>query len=221
MLSEHIGGENIPALSIPVLSEKENMVLKVLAERGPLSGYDFHLGGRRIRGNRKALMSSGFWLKVLERLGPDGFNLICQVELRGRPRQGESKRRKKLFWLTGLGLIYVLAEAADVNPKKVLENAQRVYGKQSLETLLVRLRILVGSEIFKLCSVMLFNHGLSEENIANAALMSILYVKKFSHIDAQTLNQKLNRLLEDYPEIRELKKRWIAEAKQSVLSLED
>lgn len=214
MSSEHISSKNMP-----VLSPSEKMVLETLAERGPLSGYDFHLGGKPIRGSRKALMSSGYWQKVLQRLGPEGFNLMCPVELHGRPRQGESKRRKKLFWLTGLGLIYVLAEG--VSPRKVLEHAQRVYGKQSLETLLVRLRILVGGEIFKLCSVMIFEHGLNEENVATAVAMSILYAKKYSHIDAQTLNRKLNRLLEDYPEVREMKKQWMAEVKRSVLSLED
>lgn len=219
MDGKHILSEYMDSPIWPVLSPTEWMVLEALARNGPLSGYDFHLGGRRQRGNRKALMSSGYWLKVLKRLGPEGFKLICKVGLRGRLKEGTSKRRKNLFWLSDRGLALVLAEG--VPAETVLGHAERVYGKNSLEALLVRLRMLLGVEIFRLCHRLILEHGLNADTILTAAGISLLQAAKFRHMKPQDFNRRINQLLEPYPEIREEVKSRIADLKRGVLSLEE
>ena len=103
------------------LTELEKKVILTLAQRGPMSGYDFHLGGKRKRGNRKALMSSGYWQKIKASLGPEGKGLIDRVHVkrtksRNEPRD-ERGRRKDLYWLTFKGLILALRMGA-IEPKR-------------------------------------------------------------------------------------------------------
>jgi len=108
------------------LTELEKKVILTLSERGPMSGYDFHLGGKRQRGPRKALMSSGSWNEIKKSLGPKGLRLIEPVKLRGSYSEDERGRRKDLYWLTVDGIFLALAYGA--NPEVLREHYQKVYG---------------------------------------------------------------------------------------------
>ncbi len=219
MAGDDVAGEHVLSEYMPVLSPSEWRVLKVLAENGPLSGYDFHLGGKRVRGSRRALMSSGYWIKVLKKLGPEGYGLIQPVELRGRPREGAVKRRKRLFWLSDRGLALVLAE--NVNPKVVLGHVERVYGENSLQALFVKLRAFLGVEVYRLYYRHVFERGLNEDTLMTVVGIALLQTDRFKRENPQRLNQRLNRLLEPYPELLRAKKQFISEVKRRLLSLEE
>lgn len=106
-------------ISILALTNLERKVISVLAERGPQSGYDFHLAGRRKRGSRKAIMSSGYWLTVKKSLGPEGKKLIHAIIHRGRPPKvnyGVGRRRQP-YGLTFYGLLYAIGEGL-IQPMK-------------------------------------------------------------------------------------------------------
>jgi hypothetical protein len=108
------------------LSGMEVKTLLTLAKCGPLSGYDFHLGGKPQRGERKALMASSTWEEVKKHLGPQGLNLIQRVETRGRPKANRLGRRKKLWWLTEEGILQALTYGA--NSKKLKTYTKKIYG---------------------------------------------------------------------------------------------
>lgn len=102
------------------LTKLEKEVLKKLALEGPLSGYDFHTGGKDRLG-RKRLMSPGHWETIKKKLGPKGKNLIEVLKgenvreewlsnktediEKGRGHEKKKKRKKKLYWLTMGGLL--------------------------------------------------------------------------------------------------------------------
>lgn len=108
---EYMGSEYI--------SEMEKEVVLRLAENGPMCGYDFHLAGKRERGKRRALMSSGHWVKVRKRLGSQGLGLIDSVSIKRRHSEDQRGRRKDLLWLTYEGIKSSLIEGA--NPRRLLE----------------------------------------------------------------------------------------------------
>ena len=111
---------------IETLSELEKVVIVALAEKGPMTGYDFHLGGKRQRGSRKAIMSSGYWLKVREHLGAD-LGFIKRVNLRRHKANDRRGRRKDLYWLTEEGIISAALNHASL--RRLRQNTRRVYGK--------------------------------------------------------------------------------------------
>jgi hypothetical protein len=119
MDNEHIG-----------LTEMDRKVILNLADKGPHSGYDFHLGGIRERGSRTAMMSSGTWHELKEKLGSEGMNLIQLIKSSGRPKKGMS-RSKDLYWLTPAGIKVSLAEGAS---PKLLRNYMEDYLPKSEET---------------------------------------------------------------------------------------
>ena len=106
------------------LTDLEKRVILALAEKGPMSGYDFHLGGRRQRGNRRALMSSGYWLKIKRSLGPENKNFIEHIRLKRTNSTDERGRRKDLYWLTGLGFWQAITLGASI--ETLFSNAQQV-----------------------------------------------------------------------------------------------
>ena len=109
------------------LTELEKKVILTLAQRGPMSGYDFHLGGKRKRGNRKALMSSGYWQKIKASLGPQGKGLIDRVHVKGTKPMDDRGRRKDLYWLTDTGVLMALSMG--VNPDLLLKQTRRYLGR--------------------------------------------------------------------------------------------
>jgi hypothetical protein len=85
------------------LTNLEIKVLRELAYKGPLSGYDFHLGGHKWRSNREAICSSRSWLIVRKRLLDK--KLIRSISLRKTRSNDNRGRRKDLYCLTLRGLI--------------------------------------------------------------------------------------------------------------------
>lgn len=120
--------KHIESKHIPHLTEIERIVILTLAQNGPMSGYDFHLGGKRKRGSRKAIMSSGYWIRAKKKLGLEGLNLIQSIKTHGRPKSG-SGRRKKLYWLTEEGIRASLVEGA--NPESLLKNVKKYFPKNN------------------------------------------------------------------------------------------
>lgn len=119
------------------ITEMEKKVIFALAEQGPLSGYDFHLGGQRQRGNRKAMMSSNSWAKIRKHLGTEGLNLIQSVNgFPGRPKTSFT-RRKKLLWLTDKGLIIAISNGVDLD--SLLDYVKKIYPRDEEKALLVEL----------------------------------------------------------------------------------
>ena len=106
---EHIGSDNM------VLTEIEKRVLVELAEKGPLSGYDFHLGGRRQRGERKAMMSSSHWIKVQKNLLDGGLIQLWLRKGKGTKIEDERGRRKDLYFLTEGGAIAAICYGANTS----------------------------------------------------------------------------------------------------------
>jgi len=94
------------------LTEIEQKVLVELALKGPLSGYDFHLGGRRQRDNREALMSSSHWIRVQKNLLKGGLVRIWSRKGKGTKIEDERGRRKDLYFLTESGAIAAIAYGA-------------------------------------------------------------------------------------------------------------
>jgi hypothetical protein len=98
------------------LTDKEIETLLTIANKGPITGYDLHLGGKRKRGNRKAIISSAHWLKVKKSLGPEEKNLIRLVPKQAKKKYSSRKykdnrgRRKDVYDLTLLGWIVVSGE---------------------------------------------------------------------------------------------------------------
>jgi hypothetical protein len=62
--SDNMTTEHIESEQIPQLTQLQRKVVLNLADKGFMSGYDFHLAGKRERGSRKAIMSSGYWEKT-------------------------------------------------------------------------------------------------------------------------------------------------------------
>jgi len=94
------------------LTDKEIETLLTIIRKGPRTGYDLHLGGQRIRGTRKAIMSSAYWLKVKKSLGPEGKQLIKLVPEQAKKKHSkysdERGRRKDVYDLTHKGLTVAL-----------------------------------------------------------------------------------------------------------------
>jgi hypothetical protein len=95
------------------LTEMEKQVLVKLAEKGPLSGYDFHLGGRRQRGAREALMSSSHWIAVQRRLLKGSLIQVWSRKGRGKITRDKGGRRKDLYFLTESGAVAAIAYGAN------------------------------------------------------------------------------------------------------------
>lgn len=92
------------------LTKKEIETIFKIANEGPLTGYDLHLGGLRNRGNRKAIMSNAHWLKVKKSLESPEKKLIkllpkANKKYSGREYQDKRGRRKDIYDLTLLGWI--------------------------------------------------------------------------------------------------------------------
>lgn len=142
--SKHIGSEYME------LTELEQKVILKFAEEGLLSGYDFHLAGKRVRGTRKALMSSGYWPKVKKHLIDEG--LIVHKKIKGRSSGSESGkdkrgRRKDLHWLTEKGLVVAILHGANLN--LLLNHVRKAYPNNEENALLVELTGVIGKKLLR------------------------------------------------------------------------
>jgi len=205
-----LSGEYMATEYIPQISEIEREVVITLAEYGPKSGYDFHLGGQKQRGNRKALMSSGHWFTVRKHLGSSGENLLANVKPKGRLPKDNLGRRKNLLWLTSKGVIYALR--LNVNLKRLLENTKKVYPNSSFLHVIIKLKQVLGEKAFNYC----FGEAakledFSEESLQRLSLTVATYgfMKAFElapNRDPYALKRQIQNVLKEDPDIYELYK---------------
>lgn len=113
MQSKHIIAEYIGAN----LSDLEKETILKLAKEGPLCGYDFHLGGKKRRAGRVAIMSSGYWSHIKKRLTCE-LKIITPIQLFRPERTDNRGRRKDTYWFTLNGIIYALGLGARVDDLK-------------------------------------------------------------------------------------------------------
>jgi hypothetical protein len=120
-----LGSEHMTSEPMPQLTDIQKVVLLAMAREGPKTGYDFHLGGKRERPGRRAIMSSGTWWKyVLPAMGPEKLGLIAPVKSKSNLAADERGRRKDLLWLTEKGIVYSLYFGA--SPELIKTNARRL-----------------------------------------------------------------------------------------------
>ena len=129
-----------PTLSNPIISrsttskptifepsEKDKEIVIKLATLGPLSGYDFHLGGIK-RGNKKPLMSTDTWKRRKDKLlQAEIIKPIQPIKKPGRPPK-QTKRAKILYWLTEVKGT-CLALSLGCNPQRLKEIWNEIYGQ--------------------------------------------------------------------------------------------
>jgi hypothetical protein len=112
------------------LTEKEREVLAAIAIRGPVPGYDMHLGGKKERRGRegevkKAVVSSSHW-ETTVRPKLTALGLIGPINLKGRPVGQPNhhykirKEKRQLYALTLKGFIYCL-ERGMIKPEQAYE----------------------------------------------------------------------------------------------------
>jgi len=189
---------NEPNLS---LREVERKVIMMLAGQGPKSGYDFHLGGRRERGHRKAIMSNGNWIKVLGHIGPKGLNIINRVNTLGSRETDERGRRKDLYWLTPKGITLSFLE--DANPKVLLDYVKKYYpDSQEMQVFFhIASTGIVPSRVLKDSYSMSDEEG--EFNLESVMISYLDYVKSGIHVDKKQA-RKLAEIFKQHPEYNPL-----------------
>jgi len=141
-------GEHMFSKYITELSEKEKNVILQLAEKGPMCGYDFHLGGQRKRGLRKALMSSGYWHRVLKHIGPAGnLKLIALLNVNKKIKKADGRgRRKDLYYLTPEGVSVALE--LDINLlKSIMLWDRKIFGDTSARVFILELVEILGIDL--------------------------------------------------------------------------
>jgi len=204
LTGEHMGSEHIG------VSELERKVIITLAEKGPMSGYDFHLGGKRKRGHREALMSSSYWLKVLAHLGPNGLSFIKLVKLPRYYSTDKRGRRKDLYWLTEKGLLFALNY--DVNTKWLLKNIERVYPDIPLLCFIVEMKEVLGERAFNYASSEALRlEDYSEESFHRLLMTLILHgfmkARELSpKSDPYALKKRIDNIIRKYPNALKLQK---------------
>ena len=188
LTGEHMTSEHI--------SEIETEVIRRLAGNGPMSGYDFHLGGKRKRGKRTALMSSGFWIKVLKHLGPKGLNIMEPVQMRGLKASDDRGRRKDLYWLTEKGITYAISDET-VNLKSLLDNTKKVYPSDNEKASLVEVLSKFSLGIRK----NLLSMAMQGSKLGHEQLVTVTLIGAQSGLNAEKLNREMVSTLRKYPEI--------------------
>lgn len=180
---------------IAKLSQLEKEVIREFASKGVLCGYDFHLGGKRTRGTRKALMSSSNWEDVKKKLGPEGFELIHDVQISGRPRKGFA-RRKEPKWLTspGVFLAYMLDYAG---PQGLLESSKRFLPAERYTHLLLELACVLPKRVI-VNSLLLMTED-EEPNIDRFVASVVNMRKKGMKMEPDKLRQ-VREIIRKYPE---------------------
>jgi hypothetical protein len=211
-----LNGEYMPSDNIPLLSELEKKVILKLAENGPMCGYDFHLGGKRKRASRQAMMSSGSWDNIRQTLGPHGENLIDNIRPKGEVSHDERGRRKDLVWLTPEGVIFMLSNT-DVDTSILLKNVRKVYPGNAALSLAVEIAQMAGKDItrtsylFKTCQY---------DKLDPSALFSMIS-KNRDKKERTKLARRLIQLLTKYPQYRKHFKEGMKDMRNTLNSVID
>lgn len=190
--------DNMCSKHIDVLTDLESKTIVALAEKGPMSGYDFHLGGKRDRGSRKALMSSGYWLKVKEHLGPEGLGFIERVNLRRYKAYDQRGRRKDLYWLTEEGIMSALLNHA--NLKRLRQNVKLVCGENEILQAFLDLAEVIGVD--KMRRIV----NLSKQYKIEAQMPDLLIVAPQTMIDNEKQFRAFVKVMKKYPKLSEIYK---------------
>lgn len=113
------------------LTSVEEKLITALAEKGPLTGYALH----NIRSPHK-IMSNAHWERVKDTLGPNGHDLIFEIESDGI---------SKPCWLTGFGINQALKLGA--KPEILEKFIKEIYEEEKAEMLLILTSVAKNSEI--------------------------------------------------------------------------
>jgi hypothetical protein len=186
--------------NISMLSDLEKQVITKLAESGPMCGYDFHLGGRRERGNRKAIMSSGSWNKIRLRLGSQGEKLIDNIRIKGESSHDERGRRKELVWLTPNGVGSAIGLEVDI--KVLLQNVKKVYPENNELQLTLEVAKMVGKDIVKTSYLL----NTDQFGKINTALLSSIISPSSDKKEGEKRLRRMMLLFKKYPQFKNFKK---------------
>lgn len=116
------------------LTEMERKVIVEFADKGALTGYHFHLGGKRERNGRTAMMSSRSWDTIKNHLEVD-LKLIERIESKKDP-QSDDDRIREYFWLTAGGIAFAISEGKSLQKMmKIIEKDFPQVDKMNLEGL--------------------------------------------------------------------------------------
>ena len=200
-----ISGKHMVSEHILKCTDMEKKLIRQLAERGPMSGYDFHLGGQRKRGNREALMSSGTWKTVLQHLGPLGLDLLERMEQAPVKAYDKRGRRKDLYWLTDKGVCYAMF--LDVSDKLLLENAEKIYDDVSMFRFIIEIKKVLGQKAFDFAFSQVL--GLSDYSpeslqkmVSNFTILGMLKARELSPMnDPHKLKSQVDAVFRKSPEV--------------------
>ncbi|MGB9914436.1 MAG: hypothetical protein ACPLIG_00035 [Candidatus Bathyarchaeales archaeon] len=202
---------------IAELSELEKETIRILAEQGPKCGYDFHLAGKRKRGNRKAIMSSGKWIKVLAKIGPKGLNLIAPCNIRTPASTDERGRRKDLYWLTPEGV--EVAAILGANRDSLIKNVEAVYNKSEVgKDLHLYLELSKHASSDLLAAASLLRKGGSDGKILN--LMTPMFFQ-YSPKQAKRILQHMQLILKEHPEKAEFMNEKLRQSARKLRDIAD
>lgn len=101
------------------LTNVEEKLIRKLAEKGPLTGYDLHT-------KKPTIMSNAHWERLKKTTGPEGLNLIFELEPEGA---------SKPYWLTGPGIVQALR--LEANPEHLEKYINEVYDSEKAEVLMI------------------------------------------------------------------------------------
>lgn len=188
---ENIGSENME------LTELEGKVLVDLAEKGPLSGYDFHLGGKRERAGRKALMASSHWLKVKESLSDKNLIVLTTTKGRGSLSSDERGRRKDVYWLTEDGALTALTLGA--SPSLLARYTKYSVNRERIDRW-VKICKLIGPERTRALKILVMSRDLSP-SVEKILLRKVPQMMAESNWDLNTVKELFKIMVED-PEWR-------------------
>lgn len=161
------------------LTELEGKILRELANRGSLCGYDFHLGGQRFRGNREAICSSRSWLIARKSLLDK--KLIRRISLRSVRGYDRRGRRKDVYCLTLEGLIFA-ANFGIIPIRDVIKAAE----KNHIDSLIFRKWNKILQFIPEECALTLLKEAINEVAlIAEHNPFSFKFLKEYKQMFKQ------------------------------------
>lgn len=200
-----------------VLTAMDRKVILRLADQGPHSGYDFHLCGKRERGSKTAMMSSGKWDRLKKKLGPEGLNLIQVIKSSGRPKKG-MPRSKHLYWLTFGGIKVSLAEGAS---PKALRNYIDAYPPKDEDTESLNCILdLFQVSVMKKFITRVFRREINEGNMMFENLSYLADYSLAKEFDAESKKRTLS-IFKKYPKVFQIFKTAVGESRKKIDELDN
>lgn len=132
MLTDHnINSEHIASDKKYFLTELDKKLILTLAVKGPMSRYDFHLGGKKERrdGQKKAMLSTGYWTKIKDKLVE-----LCLIKKSSKTKEIEDElkgRPKERYWLTDNGVFIALCLKANISQLEYLHSKYGTFNEDS------------------------------------------------------------------------------------------